>query len=98
MEFLDPDGIALRIVHDAAGPHSFLGVRFGENGERVFYETPLLQPAEADTRLVRIKRTYTSVDGRDRPASIEMASRPHAAADRAEPRPSARRRPVMCSH
>lgn len=54
MEFLDPDGIALRIVHDAAGPHSFLGVRFGENGERMFYETPLLQPAEADTRLVRI--------------------------------------------
>jgi hypothetical protein len=43
MEFLDPDGIALRNVHDAAGPHSFLGVRFGENGERMFYETPLLQ-------------------------------------------------------
>ena len=43
MELLDPDGIALRILHDAAGPQSFLGVRFTEDGEQVFYETPLLR-------------------------------------------------------
>lgn len=42
-EFLDHDRIALRILHDAAGPHSFLGVRFAENGEQMFYETALLQ-------------------------------------------------------
>lgn len=45
MEFLDPDGIALRVVYDAAGPRSFLGVRFGEDGRQDFYETPLLPMA-----------------------------------------------------
>jgi hypothetical protein len=37
LEFLDPDGIAVRVVHSAVGPHGFLGV--GEDG---FYETPRL--------------------------------------------------------
>jgi catechol 2,3-dioxygenase-like lactoylglutathione lyase family enzyme len=41
-EFLDPDGIALRLVHDARGPRSFLGVRFPAEGEPVFYPTPRL--------------------------------------------------------
>lgn len=42
VEFIDPDGIALRIVHSAAGPREFLGVRFADDGEVVFYGTPRL--------------------------------------------------------
>jgi catechol 2,3-dioxygenase-like lactoylglutathione lyase family enzyme len=41
-EFLDPDGIAVRMVHDAAGPRSFLGVRWTEPGGAEFYERPRL--------------------------------------------------------
>ena len=39
-EFLDPDGIGLRMVHDATGPRSFVGLRRGPQGEPVLYETP----------------------------------------------------------
>ena len=41
-EFLDPDGIAVRLVHDAAGPRTFLGVRFTAAGPD-FYDRPLLR-------------------------------------------------------
>ena len=41
LEFVDPDGIALRVVHDAAGPRTFLGVVFTAAGAG-FYETPRL--------------------------------------------------------
>ena len=37
-EFLDPDGIAVRVVHDAAGPRSFLGVRWTAPDGVEFYE------------------------------------------------------------
>ena len=43
MEFLDPDGIAVRLVHDAAGPRTFLGVRWTTTGDATFYETPRLE-------------------------------------------------------
>ncbi len=42
IEFLDPDGIAVRIVHSAAGPRSFLGVRFTAEGDAEFYDAPRL--------------------------------------------------------
>ncbi|MPZ79184.1 MAG: hypothetical protein GEV28_01795 [Actinophytocola sp.] len=38
LEFLDPDGIAVRVIHDAAGPRTFLGVLPGGR----FYDTPRL--------------------------------------------------------
>jgi catechol 2,3-dioxygenase-like lactoylglutathione lyase family enzyme len=41
-EFLDPDGIAVRMVHDAAGPTSFLGVRWTAADGVEFYEQPRL--------------------------------------------------------
>ncbi len=41
-EFLDPDGIALRVVHDAAGPHGFLGVRATPGGGTELYAEPRL--------------------------------------------------------
>jgi catechol 2,3-dioxygenase-like lactoylglutathione lyase family enzyme len=41
-EFVDPDGICLRVVHDAAGPESFIGVRSTAAGEPQFYDTPRL--------------------------------------------------------
>jgi catechol 2,3-dioxygenase-like lactoylglutathione lyase family enzyme len=37
LEFLDPDGIALRVLHSASGPAGFLGV--DRDG---FYDTPRL--------------------------------------------------------
>jgi catechol 2,3-dioxygenase-like lactoylglutathione lyase family enzyme len=40
-EFLDPDGIAVRMVHDAAGPRSFLGVGWTSDDVE-FYERPRL--------------------------------------------------------
>lgn len=45
LEFLDPDGIALRIVHSAIGPRGFLGV--GDGG---FYDTPRLALSDVDER------------------------------------------------
>ena len=41
-EFLDPDGIAVRVVHSAAGPRGFLGVEFRPDAEPDFYEAPRL--------------------------------------------------------
>jgi catechol 2,3-dioxygenase-like lactoylglutathione lyase family enzyme len=41
-EFTDPDGICLRIVHSAAGPEDFLGVRFTPDGTAAFYTEPRL--------------------------------------------------------
>jgi len=41
-EFADPDGICLRIVHDAAGPQTFIGVRFAAGSEPSFYDRPRL--------------------------------------------------------
>jgi hypothetical protein len=42
IEFIDPDGIALRVIHSAAGPRTFLGVRsVGTDGWEM-YETPRL--------------------------------------------------------
>ncbi len=42
IEFLDPDGIAVRIVHSASGPTSFLGVHLTAEGSAAFYDTPRL--------------------------------------------------------
>ena len=41
-EFTDPDGICLRVVHSAAGPEDFLGVRFTPDGDTAFYDRPRL--------------------------------------------------------
>ena len=41
-EFLDPDGIALRVVHDAAGPRDFLGVRGSPQDGFTLYREPRL--------------------------------------------------------
>ncbi|MEX5720254.1 VOC family protein [Geodermatophilus maliterrae] len=46
-EFLDPDGIALRVVHDAAGPQTFLGVRATAAGDPELYTEPRLALAAA---------------------------------------------------
>lgn len=40
-EFVDPDGICLRIVHDAAGPQHFIGVRH-RDANTSFYDRPRL--------------------------------------------------------
>jgi catechol 2,3-dioxygenase-like lactoylglutathione lyase family enzyme len=42
LEFLDPDGIALRVVHSAGGPEHFLGVRATADGGWGHYSEPLL--------------------------------------------------------
>lgn len=42
LEFLDPDGIALRVVHSAEGPAGFLGVRARPDGGWTHYSEPLL--------------------------------------------------------
>jgi catechol 2,3-dioxygenase-like lactoylglutathione lyase family enzyme len=50
-QFVDPDGMCLRIIHDAAGPRTFLGVHFGSDGATYFYDTPqlvLTQPRNSD--------------------------------------------------
>lgn len=43
IEFLDPDGIALRIVHTPTPTESFLGVTIGPDGQQVFYAEPKLE-------------------------------------------------------
>jgi catechol 2,3-dioxygenase-like lactoylglutathione lyase family enzyme len=43
IEFLDPDGIALRIVHTPTPTESFLGVSFGPDGQQAFYDEPKLE-------------------------------------------------------
>jgi catechol 2,3-dioxygenase-like lactoylglutathione lyase family enzyme len=42
-EYVDPDGIALRIVHSAAGPATFLGVDLAPDSGAAFYDTPRLR-------------------------------------------------------
>jgi catechol 2,3-dioxygenase-like lactoylglutathione lyase family enzyme len=42
-EFVDPDGIAVRIVHSANGPTTFVGVHFTPDGAAAFYDTPRLR-------------------------------------------------------
>ena len=42
IEFVDPDGIAIRIVHSAHGPQTFLGVHFAEDSP-TFYGAPRLR-------------------------------------------------------
>jgi catechol 2,3-dioxygenase-like lactoylglutathione lyase family enzyme len=47
-EFLDPDGIAVRMVHDAGGPREFLGVRWTGRDGPESYDRPRLElPAPA---------------------------------------------------
>ncbi len=41
-EYLDPDGIAVRVVHSLTTSPRFLGVEFRSDGEPDFYETPRL--------------------------------------------------------
>lgn len=52
IEFLDPDGIALRVVHSPTPTESFLGVTFGPDGRQRFYHQPRLdvpiRPSPAD--------------------------------------------------
>ncbi len=43
IEFVDPDGIAVRIVHSAAGPKTFLGVHLPAQGPAAFYDAPRLE-------------------------------------------------------
>lgn len=45
IEFVDPDGIALRVVHGAHGPEHFIGVMSTAEGSFSFYGTPRLQLA-----------------------------------------------------
>jgi catechol 2,3-dioxygenase-like lactoylglutathione lyase family enzyme len=43
IEFVDPDGIAVRIVHSATGPTTFIGVDFTAAGAAAFYDIPRLR-------------------------------------------------------
>jgi len=45
IEFVDPDGIALRVVHSANAPQSFMGVIAAPSGFSL-YETPRLRLPE----------------------------------------------------
>jgi hypothetical protein len=42
-EYLDPDGIAVRVVHSPSGPRGFMGVEFRPGDEPVFYDVPRLR-------------------------------------------------------
>jgi catechol 2,3-dioxygenase-like lactoylglutathione lyase family enzyme len=52
IEFLDPDGIALRVVHSPTPTESFLGVTLGPDGTQRLYHQPKLdvptRPSQAD--------------------------------------------------
>ena len=41
IEFIDPDGIALRVIYNANGPQHFIGV-MSTDADFAFYETPRL--------------------------------------------------------
>jgi catechol 2,3-dioxygenase-like lactoylglutathione lyase family enzyme len=43
IEFVDPDGIAVRIIHSATGPTAFMGVDFTAEGAAALYDTPRLR-------------------------------------------------------
>jgi len=45
IEFLDPDGIAIRLVHTVTATQSFLGVVFTADGRQEFYDAPRLDLA-----------------------------------------------------
>lgn len=45
IEFLDPDGIAIRVVHSLTATESFLGVVFAADGTQTFYDAPRLDLA-----------------------------------------------------
>jgi catechol 2,3-dioxygenase-like lactoylglutathione lyase family enzyme len=45
-EYLDPDGIAVRVVHSAGGPRGFMGVEFRAGEEPAFYDVPRLALAD----------------------------------------------------
>lgn len=51
IEFLDPDGIALRVVHSPTASEAFLGVIFGSHGEQSFYGEPRLDVPEDPSAL-----------------------------------------------
>ncbi len=56
IEFLDPDGIAIRVVHSTTLADSFFGVVFGPDGEPEFYDSPRVQlPPPA--HVCRLNRT-----------------------------------------
>ncbi len=57
IEFFDPDGIAIRVVHTATATETFLGVTFGTDGKQTFYDTPRLPIPERDTRTTCPART-----------------------------------------
>ena len=42
-EYLDPDGIAVRVVHSLSGPRGFMGVEFRSGEEPAFYDVPRLE-------------------------------------------------------
>ena len=42
IEFLDPDGIAIRVVHSLTASESVLGVTFAADGTQTFYDAPRL--------------------------------------------------------
>lgn len=42
-EYVDPDRIAVRIVHSTAGPTSFLGVDLAADSRAAFNDTPRLR-------------------------------------------------------
>jgi catechol 2,3-dioxygenase-like lactoylglutathione lyase family enzyme len=57
IEFLDPDGIAIRVVHSTTATDTFFGVAFGANGEPTFYNTPRLTlPAQPHDQALRNSR------------------------------------------
>ncbi|WP_167761651.1 VOC family protein [Blastococcus sp. CT_GayMR19] len=74
-EFLDPDGIAVRMVHDAAGPRLFLGVRWTPDGVE-FYEHPrsVLPPESMRTR-GQATRSQRSALSLGRPSSVRLLRR-----------------------
>jgi len=47
-EFVDPDGVCLRILHDADGPQSFMGVRTTATGDISLYSSPRLVLTDRD--------------------------------------------------
>ncbi|WP_155917881.1 hypothetical protein [Marmoricola sp. URHB0036] len=48
IEFLDPDGIAIRVIHSPTLADSFFGVVFGTGAEPEFYDVPRLDLSGPD--------------------------------------------------
>jgi catechol 2,3-dioxygenase-like lactoylglutathione lyase family enzyme len=49
IEFVDPDGIALRVLHSANGPQDFIGVISTADAGFSFYDTPRLHLPNRET-------------------------------------------------